>query len=62
MLDDRLIRKYIKWLKGYGVKHLEQPIFLTLGGCRIEISGTNEALEVLPSLENALRFHVKKSK
>ncbi|WP_349925246.1 hypothetical protein ABNP43_00915 [Bacillus altitudinis] len=29
VLDDRLIRESIKWLKGYGVKHLEQ-LLMTL--------------------------------
>lgn len=53
-LSKELVQSSISRLKGYRDNSSKNPVIVTLGECRIEFKGINEAIETIRGLEYAL--------
>lgn len=57
MLHEGLVRSSIKLLKSYIGHSGEHSVILNLGGCRLEVQGTEQAIATARSLMYALEKH-----
>lgn len=56
-LHEGLVRSSIKLLNSYLSHSKEHSLILNLGGCRIEVQGTEQAVAIARSLMHTLEKH-----